>query len=1174
MANKVGSEQSYDVYVARIPADYDEPKLRQLFDAIGTVKGVSVKPGKGDHTLNYAFIKFATESDALCAVRYMNNHQLGDSKILVNYRKKEGSTSGSESGGSSSSLGGFKSPGVTKGSSTGFKGFGGTGFVNNESFPKNGFGSPNEVSYNNSVWDESADSASKQSNPSLASSGFKKLTEEKVIIVHVDHLSKIWAQPVSEENARRINRLSEELQSECRMAHKVTGQPPYSKIFGCKFSVDDQWYRCKVHERLTDSKVKISYIDYGNCEVVDEASLVELTSSLAHMPPCAEEYNLRIKPINEDENSEEFKKGLDHMRDYVFDKMVNLLIESGSNEVTKATLVATNEDIIENLIISGHAVASEKKPPKEKVLQPLRSPRITNPIPNGIHDKQSDELKNQLADLTAQLKKSKAAEEKLQGDIRSLKQKNSLLEQSVALADSKLRSMSNAVVNEQFLKMIQKVNDLKSLRDDLHLEGTLHPTLKKAVQLLTEDVKSIKLSKISSYEKLLSAEEDLSSSQTCLKSCTGADGLDSLVQARDQKREKYLHEIDAFLTETRSLDFDERRGDLAYLLDDIEREFTSFLSNEGQAQSVTDAMQAYEKWKADKIDDVREIQRNADHCCLALANTLEIVKMKLSIKAQPILVDIGNEAAEQGDVDELLQEYSQAVAAESSKLKELNIDTEGKSMISNLVSSLIHCINGELEDIETLSGRLIDSYEGKKIEIEKWIATKPDISKLKETKASLKSLKSKFRHKQADRKDCEEDSDESDQLAKIEDEIELLRNQIHSMFVEEKRLLHDLSQVTERHFPELKVRHPELGITSFMESNGLLQTRELEHYDHHSLPLISSASAQPVVFKTKFNQKDCVLKEYCLNWELTKDVIKSRMFAYGKVEHAHSVQLDALFFDKAGRKAYLQTPYFGYGNLNDFVAQKPGPEEIVPIFHSILTALVAIHDQGCIHGSVSPTRVLMQDSNIVTAVLKEPNFSKDESQRFKELADRSDKDSCYPNFNANVEPASMELDAYCFGLLMFWAHFPTTQHIGTPLQMLERIPKDDAVCDVLMGLLAEDKTKRMSLQEALDHPFFSSIKLRSQSPSEELLSVIKDPGDSFAIIEMNESAETKDLDTSIEADQEASEEQKAETCAESNASASVPDKNDNDIVEEKVLVASEEKPASQDPPQFVDDLLS
>ena len=57
-------------------------------------------------------------------------------------------------------MGGFKSPGVTKGSSTGFKGFGGTGFVNNESFPKNGFGSPNEVLHNNSVWDESADSAS------------------------------------------------------------------------------------------------------------------------------------------------------------------------------------------------------------------------------------------------------------------------------------------------------------------------------------------------------------------------------------------------------------------------------------------------------------------------------------------------------------------------------------------------------------------------------------------------------------------------------------------------------------------------------------------------------------------------------------------------------------------------------------------------------------------------------------------------------------------------------------------------------------------------------------------------------------------------------------------------------------------------------------------------------
>ena len=73
---------------------------------------------------------------------------------------------------------------------------------------------------------------------------------------------------------------------------------------------------------------------------------------------------------------------------------------------------------------------------------------------------------------------------------------------------------------------------------------------------------------------------------------------------------------------------------------------------------------------------------------------------------------------------------------------------------------------------------------------------------------------------------------------------------------------------------------------------------------------------------------------------------------------------------------------------------------------------------------------------------------------------------------------------------------------------------------------------------------------------------------------MNESAETKDLDTTIEAGQEASEEQKAETCAESDVSASVPDKNDNYVVEEEAPVANEERPASQDPPTFADDLLS
>ena len=54
--------------------------------------------------------------------------------------------------------------------------------------------------------------------------------------------------------------------------------------------------------------MKVRYIDFGNCEVVDQNSLVVLPASLADIVPCAKEYDLGIKPITLDENSEKFEQ--------------------------------------------------------------------------------------------------------------------------------------------------------------------------------------------------------------------------------------------------------------------------------------------------------------------------------------------------------------------------------------------------------------------------------------------------------------------------------------------------------------------------------------------------------------------------------------------------------------------------------------------------------------------------------------------------------------------------------------------------------------------------------------------------------------------------------------------------------------------------------------------------
>ena len=55
-------------------------------------------------------------------------------------------------------------------------------------------------------------------------------------------------------------------------------------------------------------QVKVRYIDWGNCEIVEQSKLFQLPLSLSQPPPCAKEYELALKPIIDDENSEKFKQ--------------------------------------------------------------------------------------------------------------------------------------------------------------------------------------------------------------------------------------------------------------------------------------------------------------------------------------------------------------------------------------------------------------------------------------------------------------------------------------------------------------------------------------------------------------------------------------------------------------------------------------------------------------------------------------------------------------------------------------------------------------------------------------------------------------------------------------------------------------------------------------------------
>jgi len=720
---------------------------------------------------------------------------------------------------------------------------------------------------------------------------------------------------------------------------------------------------------------------------------------------------------------------------------------------------------------------------------PYRSPRSTQPASNEIEN-----LNMKISSLQSELQSSKLISEKMKLEIQLLVQRKTQLESSLAAAESKLKEVSTLSVHKKFLALSDKVSSLKKLRTDIGMGEDLCPLLKNAVTSLTNAHHCVKLKSLTTYSKLLNAEANLSSDQATIRSCSNKEDIAGLISKRDESRREFHDNLVAFLDDIHSLNINQREQELQNLRTRIEESFELSSNVQEWNINITDAVGTYDNWREAELASVRKRQDDADDCSTLLTSIIEKFKQNFSMKDDSSFMSENDET-----VDDLMEKYTRAIAVEIKEIEEADIHGRSQEIVSNVVSSIVHAIDEELNDIRAIREKLKVEYEKRKDEVEIWISRKPDMSKLKEMRLRLKEVRSKLRHVQADLLDLEEDSEDDDKLNEVNADIILVRNELHHLLTEEKRHLGELSRIADMHFPEISIMFPDFGISTFLESDGILQTRELEYYDHHLLPLLSSSSSQPLVFKTQFNQEDCVLKEFSLCPTLTKEVLKSRVFKFGKCRHPNFVSLDSLFFDKAGRRAYLQTPYFEDGNFKDFVERTPNSKVLNKVFCDILLAVEVLHRHECVHGGIAAVNISMKDD--ATAVLREPNFSKDEKQRFQDLKD------VYPMLEAIKEPASKELDMFCFGLLMFSAYFPD-QTLGT--EIMENAKEID-VYDVIQALLHDSPAERMSARDAINHPIFQIEEEQPVHASpEKLLNKAADPDDSFALTEHSGSDKCED----------------------------------------------------------------
>ncbi|CAH2282639.1 serine threonine- kinase 31 isoform X1 [Pelobates cultripes] len=112
---------------------------------------------------------------------------------------------------------------------------------------------------------------------------------ENVYVSHVEDAVTFWAQPLS--RIHDISKLSESLAKVCQSMNTVFGIPDLDKIYAGLFSADKCWYRCKLQYVVNDEQCSVTYVDYGNSEILNRSSIVELPEDL-QFSPVAQKYRL------------------------------------------------------------------------------------------------------------------------------------------------------------------------------------------------------------------------------------------------------------------------------------------------------------------------------------------------------------------------------------------------------------------------------------------------------------------------------------------------------------------------------------------------------------------------------------------------------------------------------------------------------------------------------------------------------------------------------------------------------------------------------------------------------------------------------------------------------------------------------------------------------------------
>ncbi|KAM5158294.1 serine/threonine-protein kinase 31 [Mantella aurantiaca] len=937
---------------------------------------------------------------------------------------------------------------------------------------------------------------------------------EDVYVSHVEDAVTFWGQLFN--RICEISKISDSLATVCPSMIPVFGIPNLDKVYGGMFSADKCWYRCKLQHVVDDEQCAVTYIDYGNSEVLNRSNIVELPENL-QMPPVAHKFRLWGLQLH---NSSDIEQGLQFLSKLIADKQVFVQQKSICKDGTIVVQVMLeNLDVGEEVTKKGFAERSkllnsqngsrepcEVLPNHEKSQFPwpvrVERPPMREPKSSAVYNrcfpqqKASDQHENhgrsnfQAARLSPEFNGFKSDQRRLdennqlkdenrqlRDEMESLMQKLSTVEmnlQKMHLDMKKERELSEETIHElevslksaagNRLKVLTtKINELRSLRCDNECMSVADDLL-EAVKVVSEE----QLSAPSTLKSLDDKWKEYHLAQEMIQTSVDVVDLDLLIDKRNKIQQTLNSSVDDFIVEVEKLPVDERLTKLKMLMHSLK---TVYGTTSVDCEDSNSVFQEFHEWKQARLLTFNTFRNDTNASLGIICAWFSDVQQLFDLTSASSLCSSDNVEGIDGIIEKVDTDVSKELEV---SLKEPN-QTE-REIIINTSKRVATQINKEICLIETIKSKFVSSVELRK-NIVQWINKNPNVDDLMAVKKTIKRLKGQLRWKLLESSNMEE-SEEYNETVHSELKLEIvgLRNKIFVEIQREQEEYAKLSDLVQKWFPELPLMYSDAGILNYMNSGGLLSS-SMERILFDAEPMKELSSKRPLLC-TEVQDKKVLLKGYSVGAD-TEEQVVVRAAEYHKAwmlqkEESGIMELLYLFFCKFDPMVYLMVPFYAGENLGTVQTVSPlNSYETVKVMSGVVQGMQTLHAANIIIGSLHENNVFA--INRERGIIGDFDFTRDAEQR------TSATSICFSLWTApelkEGQPASAATDVYTFGMLLLWLcignkDIPFNSN-GTP--DLQAIDVDARAKGLLSSLLC--RGDRMETKQIKDHEYFQIAEI-------------------------------------------------------------------------------------------------